>query len=71
MQHFISSAHCKMMPWLPLFLQLLVLRGHLKSFVYNKRLRRIDGRWEESQNLPDNIARVLGDVAFVKRKFYH
>lgn len=57
------------MPWLPLFLHLPVLRGHLKSFVYNKRLRRIDGRWEESQNLPDNLTRVLGDVAFVKRKF--
>jgi hypothetical protein len=27
--------------------------GHLKSFLYNKRLRRIDGRREESQNLPD------------------
>jgi len=34
---------------------ILATSGHLKSFVYNKRLRRIDGRWEESQNLAHNI----------------
>jgi len=37
---FFDSPHCQLMLWSLLFLQLPVLRGHLKSFVYNKS-------WEE------------------------
>jgi flagellar biosynthesis GTPase FlhF len=58
-QNCLILRHYNLLPWLPFFLELPVLRGHLKSFVYNKRLRRIDGRMEESQNRPENAIRTF------------